>query len=97
MDQRNAVTSNHASSTAASGRVQWGILNAGFLFFHFNFGRSANFDYRNVPLASFATRPAVFLTIVVGGRFFNLLTDSSNTAPMAAFSPTPSMMVVVFC
>ncbi len=34
------------SSTAARVACR-GIFNAGFLLFHFNFGRSANFDYRN--------------------------------------------------
>ncbi|SUH40281.1 Uncharacterised protein [Salmonella enterica subsp. enterica] len=38
--KRNATTSNHAFFYRSTGRVQ-GIFNAGFLLFHFNFGRSA--------------------------------------------------------
>ncbi|CNU94829.1 Uncharacterised protein [Salmonella enterica subsp. enterica serovar Bovismorbificans] len=61
-----------------------GIFNAGFLLFHFNFGRSANFDYRNAA-CQFRYALLQFFTIVVGGRFFNLLTDLSNTALDGSF------------
>ena len=82
-NQRYATTGNHAFFNRSTGRVR-GIVNAGFLLFHFNFGRCANFDYRNAA-CQFRNALLQFFTVVVRSRFFDLLTDLSNAALNRSF------------
>ncbi len=56
-----------------------GIFNAGFLLFHFNFGSCTDFDYRYAA-CQFRYALLQFLTIIIRGHFFDLLTDLRNTA-----------------
>ena len=56
-----------------------GVFNAGFLLFHFNFSRCANLDNGNAA-GQFRYALLQFFTIVVRGRFFDLLTNLSNAA-----------------
>ena len=56
-----------------------GVVDACFFLFHFNFGSRTDFDYCYAA-SQFSDTFLQFFTIVVGGRFFDLLTDLSYAA-----------------
>lgn len=77
-NQRYAAASHHAFFNRSTGCVQ-GVVDACFFLFHFNFGSRTDFDYCHAA-SQFSDTFLQFFTIVVGGRFFDLLTDLSYAA-----------------
>ena len=93
-NQRNTAAGHHAFFYRCTGCVQ-SIFNAGFLLFHFDFGGSAHFDYRNTASQLGHTLLQLF-TVVVRAGVFDLRTNLLNTASIAPASPAPSTSGVFF-
>ncbi len=69
---------NDAFFNGSAGSVQC-IFDAGFLFFHFDFGGCANLDHGNAA-GQLGHALLQFFAVVVGGRFFDLDADLLDAA-----------------
>ena len=70
------------------------ILDAGFLFFHFGFGRGTDIDHRNAA-GEFSQAFLQFLFIIIRIGVLDLLPDLGDAAVDRLRSlPAPSMIVV---
>ncbi len=72
-DECNAAARNNSFFHGCTGRMQC-IFNTGFLFFHFNFRRSADLQYRDTAGKLCKTFLQFFLVVVRSG-FIDLLFD----------------------
>src|SRR5690606_1502048 len=72
-DQCSTAARNHAFFNRRTGSVQ-GVFNACFLLFHFNFGSSTHFDYRNTA-SQFSYALLQFFAVVIRRSFFDVYTN----------------------
>ena len=69
-NQCNTTTGNHAFFNGSTGCVQR-VFDAGLLFFHLDFGRSADLDHGNTA-GQLGNALLQLLAIVVGGGLIDL-------------------------
>merc|ERR1711991_752489 len=77
LNQRNTTTNDDAFLNSGTGCVQ-GIVHTIFALFHFNLGHAAHADNSNTA-SQLGHTLLQFLTVVIRGGFFDLLTDLRNT------------------
>src|SRR5450759_426979 len=77
-NQGHAATGNDTFFHRSASRVQR-VFDTRFLFFHLDFGRSADFDQRHAA-GEFRHAFLQFFLIVVAGRFVDLLADALDAA-----------------
>src|SRR5580704_8371048 len=77
-NQSNTTAWDHALFHGRTGRVQR-IFNAGLLFLHFDFGRSADFDHGNAA-GELGNALLQFFLVIVRCRFLDLLAHAVDAA-----------------
>ena len=78
-----AAASHNAFFNGGTGCVQR-VFNAGFFLFHFDFGRSADFDQCNTA-GQLGYALLQFFFVVIAGCFFDLFADLRNATFDAVF------------
>ena len=85
-NQCNTTTGNHTFFNSCASSVQC-IVDTVFLFFHFNFGSSTDFDYCNTA-GKLGNSLLQLLTIVVRSCLFDLRANLLNACVDFSFSTT---------